>query len=142
MLGGALGATRAATLLEITRQMTRSRRPRRVAPLPETSRCESPLELAFLHAMRKHDDLIMFCPNLPVMNGRYRIDFADYRRLIGIEIDGHAYHSDKETFTKDRARQRDLERAGWRIVRYSGQEVHRDADACVADLRAWLNAIA
>lgn len=106
----------------------------------EESLCESPVELAFLRSMRIHSALWQFKPNVKVMGGKYRIDFADVERMVGIEIDGHAYHSDKESFARDRVRQRELEIEGWRLVRYSGQEVHRDADACVNDLLAWLAA--
>ena len=110
--------------------------------MQEESLCESPVELAFLGSIRKRSDLRQFKPNVTVMGGKYRIDFADADRKIGVEIDGHAYHSDKETFAKDRVRQRELEMDGWRIVRYSGQEVHRDADACVGDFVNWLAAVA
>lgn len=67
----------------------------------------------------------------PVSN--YRMDFALPERMIGIEIDGHAYHSDREVFTNDRIRQRRLEKAGWRIIRFSGREACNTPDQCVRE---------
>jgi len=105
----------------------------------DESKCASPVELAFLRELRSRPSgYHRFKPNVSVMNGRYRIDFGDTQRLIGVEIDGYAYHSDKETFTKDRQRQRELERIGWRLVRYSGKELHDDPASVVDDFLAWL----
>ncbi|MFC9268970.1 endonuclease domain-containing protein [Streptomyces zhihengii] len=67
----------------------------------------------------------------PVFDGRYRLDFALPGRKVGIELDGYAWHSSPEAFTRDRARQRELELAGWRIIRFSGSEVTTDAAGCV-----------
>lgn len=73
---------------------------------------------------------------------RYRLDFALPAQRIGIEIDGYAYHSDKETFTRDRKRQRELELAGWRIVRFSGKEACDQPQQCVRDAAAAVAAFA
>jgi very-short-patch-repair endonuclease len=37
------------------------------------------------------------------------------------------WHSSPEAFTRDRARQRELELDGWRIVRLIGSEITKDA---------------
>jgi very-short-patch-repair endonuclease len=63
--------------------------------------------------------------------GRYRIDFAIPDRKFGIELDGHASHSSTAAIARDRKRQRDLEMAGWRIIRFGGSEVYHDAAECV-----------
>lgn len=63
----------------------------------------------------------------------YRIDFALTRRKFGIELDGRATHSSTAAIAADRKRQRTLEAAGWRIIRFGGSEVHRDAAACVRE---------
>jgi very-short-patch-repair endonuclease len=67
------------------------------------------------------------------LGGKYQIDFALPLSKIGIEIDGYAYHSDRDTFTRDRKRQRELENAGWRIIRFSGKEACDDPARCVSD---------
>lgn len=65
--------------------------------------------------------------------GPYRIDFALPRRKIGIELDGHASHSTTTAIAADRRRQRALEAAGWRIIRFGGAEVYCDAKGCVRE---------
>ncbi|MGW5508235.1 endonuclease domain-containing protein [Streptomyces albogriseolus] len=77
----------------------------------------------------------------PVFGGRYRIDFALPKQKIGIELDGYAWHSSPEAFTRDRARQRELELDGWRIVRFSGSEIIKDADDCVRQAAAFAASI-
>ena len=43
-----------------------------------------------------------------------------------IECDGFKYHSDKESFTKDRARDRILQKKGFVVLRLSGLEIYHD----------------
>ena len=66
----------------------------------------------------------------------YRIDFALPSKKIGIELDGYEFHSDKDTFTRDRQRGRELQRLGWRVIRFSGREVFLDARKCVLEASA------
>ncbi|HEX4338097.1 MAG TPA: DUF559 domain-containing protein [Polyangiaceae bacterium] len=73
---------------------------------------------------------------------RYRIDFAivahDGRPWIACEVDGFAFHSSKEQIVYDRQRERALTAAGWTVLRFTGTEVHRDAEACVLEVIAML----
>jgi hypothetical protein len=45
---------------------------------------------------------------------------------VVIELDGYDYHSDKPMFTADRRRDRVLTGNGYRVIRFSGQEVFAD----------------
>lgn len=63
----------------------------------------------------------------------YRIDFALPAWQIGIEIDGYEFHSDRRTFALDRERERDLDMAGWRLIRFAAAEVFRNPFECVTD---------
>lgn len=96
-------------------------------------RLESPIEEAFWRAFldAKLPELSDLRAQHPVFDGRYRIDFALPDQKIGIELDGYAHHSSPEAFTRDRARQRELELDGWRIIRFSGSEINKNAGACV-----------
>lgn len=76
-----------------------------------------------------------------VVVGKYRLDFADVRRKLGIEIDGLGYHSGQEAFQRDRERQRQLELDGWRLLRFTAQEVQRDPDGCVQQAAEWMQTI-
>lgn len=77
-------------------------------------------------------------PQYELFGGKYRLDFAEPESKIGIELDGYDYHSSKEAFTKDRKRQREIEAAGWRVIRFSGSEVYRDAAGCASEALAFI----
>lgn len=99
---------------------------------------DSPIEEAFWKACFElaPKELHGLKPQHPVFDGRYRVDFALPDKKIGIELDGYAWHSDRETFTKDRARQRELEADGWRLIRFSGAEINADPGGCVRQAAA------
>ncbi|WP_406078694.1 DUF559 domain-containing protein [[Kitasatospora] papulosa] len=94
---------------------------------------DSPIEEAFWQAYHEVNpqELHGLKSQHSVFGGRYRLDFALPERQIGIELDGYAWHSSPDAFTRDRARQRELELAGWRIIRFSGSEITKDAAKCV-----------
>lgn len=96
-------------------------------------RLDSPIEEAFwnAHKAHQHDQLDGLVTQYPVLAGRYRLDFALPDQKIGIELDGYEFHSSKKAFTKDRERQRAIEAAGWRIIRFSGSEINADPAECV-----------
>ena len=93
----------------------------------------SPIERQFWAAymLLSPPELAGLVPEYEVLGRRYRIDFAMPARMIGIELDGHATHSSTQAIARDRRRQRALEAAGWRIIRFGGKEVHDDAAGCV-----------
>lgn len=96
----------------------------------------SPIEQRFLAAWKRQCSNIKLVQEHPV--GRYRIDFADVDALIAIELDGHATHSSPSAIAADRRRQRELERLGWRFIRFGGQEIYQDADACAREARDFI----
>jgi very-short-patch-repair endonuclease len=71
----------------------------------------------------------------------YRIDLvvegANDRRLA-VECDGDRYHG-PDQWSRDMARQRVLERVGWRFWRCWGSDFALDPDGCLADLIDRLN---
>ncbi|MFB7333593.1 DUF559 domain-containing protein [Streptomyces adustus] len=94
---------------------------------------ESPIEEAFwrAHLGFRPPALEGLKAQHEALGGQYRLDFALPEHKIGIEVDGYAYHATPEAFTRDRKRERDLELAEWRIIRFSGSEINRDADDCI-----------
>lgn len=60
------------------------------------------------------------------------------RRRLVAELDGHAWHRSAAAYERDRARDRALSAAGWRVVRITWRQLHRDGEALAADLRALL----
>jgi very-short-patch-repair endonuclease len=57
---------------------------------------------------------------VPVLG--YRLDFGVRTRKVGIEVDGLAFHGGQEAWARDHQRQRRIEAAGWRIVRFTARE--------------------
>jgi len=54
---------------------------------------------------------------------------------VAIELDGHDFHErTKEQAAKDKSRDRDLQAAGWRVLRFTGSEVWRDPKRCVREM--------
>lgn len=99
------------------------------------SRTESPIESNFYDAMQGYCYGGELEPQIEInANGhRYRADFAIPSKKIVIELDGHEYHKSKEQRTNDARRERDLQTAGWKVIRFTGTEVHRDAYKCAED---------
>ncbi len=69
-----------------------------------------------------------------------RIDLAYPESRLAIEVDGHAFHSSRRDWQRDRSRQNELTRHGWRIYRLTWEDVtHRPRDV-VADVATLLAA--
>jgi len=58
-------------------------------------------------------------------------------RLI-VELDGYATHAPHTPFEADRARDRALQVAGWRVVRITWRQLHAEPARVARDLRALL----
>lgn len=79
---------------------------------------------------------------------RVRVDFllvcgrrASYRRVFAIECDGHEWHEKtKEQVARDKLRDRRLILDRIIPIRFSGSEIHRDADACARYIRSLAHA--
>lgn len=57
-------------------------------------------------------------------------DFPDAQRIV-VECDGHDFHErTKEQAMRDRRRDREMQSAGFKVFRFTGSEIHRDAFAC------------
>jgi very-short-patch-repair endonuclease len=55
-----------------------------------------------------------------------------------IECDGHDFHSHRQQQARDRKRDRDLQLAGYTILRFTGSQIVTDPNACAAEVaRHW-----
>jgi hypothetical protein len=61
------------------------------------------------------------------------------QRLI-VELDGNATHATRSAFESDRARDRALIAAGWRVMRITWRQLHDEPETLTRDLRASLTA--
>lgn len=57
---------------------------------------------------------------------------------VVVELDGWAFHSDPESFQRDRTRQNRLVAAGWTVLRFTWTDLHDRPDAVIATIRAAL----
>lgn len=78
-------------------------------------------------------------PEFPILNGKYRIDFADPVTKTAVELDGWQYHQNRAQFEQDRKRQRDLVEQGWTIIPFTGREIKNTPDDCVHQVRKQIN---
>lgn len=90
------------------------------------------------------------CPQFPI--GRYRVDYVMGRvvydvendaqgnpveilrrlPLIVVECDGHDFHEKtKEQAARDKERDREIQIAGYAILRFTGSEIHNNPGDCV-----------
>jgi predicted transcriptional regulator of viral defense system len=59
------------------------------------------------------------------------------QRVI-VELDGYAVHGARRNFESDRARDRGLQAAGWRVIRITWRQLVYEEEAVAADLRCLL----
>lgn len=122
------------------------RRVRAALPPRESYRlpADSPLEESFVRCVLTPAALPGIIPHIrpqyevPCGGRKYRVDYAllGASHKIAIELDGYAYHSDREAFTADRLRQNELALAGFLILRFTHETVQGDPGRCVAQLQA------
>ena len=68
----------------------------------------------------------------------YEVDCVWPQHRLIVELDGRAVHDAADSFEADRARDRRLEAAGWRVVRITWRQLHETSDEVEADLRTLL----
>lgn len=126
---------------------------------------ESPIERALLAALRRSGRLCpdpanirSDCERVPLRCGifiyqqapvlKYRTDFllgamaspdADPHWVV-VECDGHEFHErTAEQAEHDRARDRAMTAAGYRVFRFTGREIRRDVQKCADEVMAYLH---
>ncbi len=66
--------------------------------------------------------------------GQVEADCVWRRERVIVELDGHASHATATGFERDRARDRRLQAAGWRVMRVTWRQLHDDPVALLRDL--------
>jgi very-short-patch-repair endonuclease len=69
-----------------------------------------------------------------------RVDFAWPEQRLLVEVDGFAFHADRSRYRSDRRRTNALVLAGWRVLRFSWEDVVHRPGVVVAQVRAALHA--
>jgi very-short-patch-repair endonuclease len=76
--------------------------------------------------------------NIQTGNGSIEADCAWPNHRLIVELDGHATHATAAGFERDRARDRALHAAGWRVVRITWRQLHEEPAAVARDLERLL----
>lgn len=89
----------------------------------------TPIEARLAMALRARN--LTFQPQVEI--GRFRADFLVQQHLcsvpgIVVECDGAGFHDE----VRDASRDRELVALGYRVLRFSGSQIYRDAAACAA----------
>lgn len=68
--------------------------------------------------------------------GAYRCDLAIPKYKLAIECDGAMYHRSKKQKALDRKKENYIrQRHKWKLLRFTGSQIHRDAAQCVAKIK-------
>jgi very-short-patch-repair endonuclease/predicted transcriptional regulator of viral defense system len=78
--------------------------------------------------------------NLPRPKMNFHVEGHEFdavwpERKLAVELDGYAHHRDKPTFQRDREKGNALTRAGWKLLRYTYDDVVRNPARVAAELR-------
>ncbi len=73
-----------------------------------------------------------------VVTGRwgqtYRLDLAWPDHRIAVEVDGHGFHATRAERAVDSARQNELQLMGWKVVRFTTDQIHSTPDGVAKTL--------
>lgn len=96
----------------------------------------TPIEVPFYDALRETGLVFAVQPWVQGVQGRYRLDFLVFYDggMVAVELDGHESHKSKEQRMRDAKRDRWFEARKVRTLRWTGSEVHANADECVREL--------
>jgi very-short-patch-repair endonuclease len=94
---------------------------------------KSPLEDAFLELVTKAG---LPAPHVNVIIEGHECDFVWPQFRLIVETDGFATHGTRRGFRRDRARDVDLMIAGWRIARFTYEDVLHAPESVIASLVA------
>jgi very-short-patch-repair endonuclease len=91
----------------------------------------SPAEHAFRDLVRAHG---LPGPQYNVYVEDELVDAVWPAHRLVVEIDGWSFHRGKRSFAEDRRRDRKLVKAGWRVVRFTAQDVIERPGAVAREL--------
>jgi very-short-patch-repair endonuclease len=92
---------------------------------------QSGLERAFRHIARTYN---LPMPQFNVYVEGELVDVVWREHRLVVEVDGRKWHIGKRAFAEDRRRDRKLVRTGWRVVRFTEDQVEQDPAGVAAEL--------
>jgi very-short-patch-repair endonuclease len=93
---------------------------------------ETNIEQAFREALERRGLRrgIDFATQYPIRHS-FILDFAFPAKKIAVEVDGKKWHSSPEARKRDAFKNQVLKRQGWKVIRFTEDEVLANVDACV-----------
>lgn len=98
------------------------------------STTESPLERKLADALDEKN--IVYEREYAISH--IHVDFAFPHHKLAVECDGHRYHSSSDDKKRDAKRDAFLKRRGWRVLRFTGDELRDDVGSCVRKIERLL----
>jgi len=102
----------------------------------EGKRQRSDLEEDFLALFLRHH---IPHPETNVKLGRWEADLLWRSRRLVVEVDNWTYHRGSVAFEDDHARELDLRRLGFTVLRYTDKQLEEEPGRIVADIREALS---
>jgi hypothetical protein len=97
----------------------------------------SGLERAFVAFVDTYD---LPRPQINCLTEHGELDATWAEQRLVVELDGWAAHGTRKAFEDDRARDRELVVAGWRVIRITARQLETDPDAIARQLSVLLGA--
>lgn len=98
-------------------------------------RCESPIEKLLAWAMLGEG----VDPEIQQEIGDFTCDFLLRRERVVIECDGHEFHTTVKRQARDRRIDRELQKQGYAILRFTGSQINADPKACAIEVKDFIN---
>jgi very-short-patch-repair endonuclease/intein/homing endonuclease len=152
-MGADMGMPTAASMGGTTGKMLApGRKPKATTKAPEEQKTQPQLRMTSLEQIMYKLLMGMSLPfrkfaQLPMLNGKYKTDFAIPSLLLAIECDGDAWHGTPEAKARDKKRDMEMAQHGWTVLRFNELEL-KEKQPLVAKTvaeyvhRLWQNAIA
>ncbi len=105
----------------------------------DEERSRSVLERRFLALCRRHR---IPAPEVNTKVGRFEADFLWRRERVIVEADSYRHHSDRAAFEHDRARDAELQAAGYRLLHFTHRQIESVPDDVARALTAVLRGVA
>ncbi|HEU5033240.1 MAG TPA: DUF559 domain-containing protein [Mycobacteriales bacterium] len=148
---------RAAAIEAVSRRLTTGRRLLRCVFRQPTAAGAAEMQALFsllAHGCRSELELwghrvVFDHPMLPAATlqhrvvtpaGAYELDRAYLEEMVAVELDGAAFHGSRRQRERDIRRDAALAAAGWLVVRFTHERLHRDPTGCRLELAAILAA--
>ncbi len=103
---------------------------------------DSPLEDHLWEEFKRHRILAERQEFVTVKKQNYALDFAIYcaKANIDVETDGDTWHANPEKAAQDNLRDNALEAVGWKVLRFTTQQIREDAKAyCIRTVTETIN---